>query len=62
MTFYKFQKIKENFLKLSLNNPLLHLMFVTQVGHIEIRTILINMGQEKTFESKKKAYYSIYNL
>lgn len=59
-----FEKYKQLLVNLSLNNPLLYMMFVTKSGPNQVASVvnIINIGQMKTFISENAAYASIYNI
>lgn len=64
MTKDNFERYKEIFLNLSLNNPLLYMMFITKTIKDQIATEIkvLNIGYIKSFESQKAAYADIYNI
>lgn len=58
----EFEKYKGMIVGLTLNNPVLYLMFVTKVKQVDISIDMVNIGFTKSFESQRAAYNEIYNL
>ena len=64
MTKDNFERYKETFMNLSMNNPLLNIIFVTKASRDQIPTEVnvLNVGNIKSFTSEREAYNDIYNL
>jgi hypothetical protein len=62
MTKNVFEKYKGIIVGLTLNNPVLYLMFVTKVKQVDTSVMMVNIGHSKSFESQRAAYNEIYNL
>ena len=58
----EFEKYKGIIVGLTLNNPILYLMFVTKVKQVDVSVDMVNIGHTKSFESQRAAYNEIYNL
>lgn len=58
----EFEKYKGIIVGLTLNNPILYLMFVTKIKQVDTSVMMVNIGHTKLFESQISAYNEIYNL